>query len=919
MAKYLYEQIEGKKVNYKHEESESNSIKDTYRFEEDVDFHIAKDTYLYEQIEGKKVNNKFEEIEKGIVKDIDSVNDIYQSEEGHSKKDNIIKVNEAKCEGLVPGHRGLADRSRRFNIGSAPSPPQSASSVGSPPSLMPSTPPCSSSGPVWAAGVVAKDAEFNFERCGKHRNVLIRSDLLREDLQGAGECNPGVGMLPNSLSADMARVPLGPTCGPRIDPNASAEPLAQEITKREVRECESNTCIGGLRNPNRAVAKSATLRKVGVRVRKVLESVVQGIPSTLAKGAKIGTEDAVDFTDREIKFTRKALAKEFNIDYPGQLSGYWAGLFKALIVDSGDLDVDIPDWIDRGFPLGIDRPIVARGIFPATTKDSAAIELSRTFDQIDATGDLASHRNYKSFYEEADAADADFDRIVERGFAERITDAGELRKRFGDIRTPKVAVASKAKKDGSKKIRIIVDMLRSGTNGKIVVRERLVLPRMLDLAESIVDVLECQEGRAKTDKCELFAFDFSDAFYTMHIAEEERRHVIARGSHDWFVFFCVAFGLASGPLLWGRLAAATSRFAQAIFAAHELRIQTYVDDPAGVVAGNTFEDRTRLLVILLLFLRALGFRLSWGKVQRGRTIDWIGARFNLGETDEVTVTLARDKAEHLEKSLKSLLHVSMVHARKAASVAGLASWAASVVPRARPFVSHLWGAIVDSKASREPVRASTRRRPKDLIFVRRFRHSVAWLVALLADDACLVRRFSVGQRHSEVSFILRTDASPYGMGGILLSPGGSVVGYWADVLSADDCARFNAKIGDPAWQTEWEFLAILITIVVFRVELLNMKFVIQTDNTAAISAAMKLSSPKPVMNALAGELALRMEQARATLSLAEHIPGVLNFVADALSRLGAGSRLPVSLAAARRFEAPGRGRDFWLAWPQEWA
>ena len=157
------------------------------------------------------------------------------------------------------------------------------------------------------------------------------------------------------------------------------------------------------------------------------------------------------------------------------------------------------------------------------------------------------------------------------------------------------------------------------------------------------------------------------------------------------------------------------------------------------------------------------------------------------------------------------------------------------------------------------------------------------------------------------------------MGGILLSPGGSVVGYWADVLSADDCARFNAKIGDPAWQTEWEFLAILITIVVFRVELLNMKFVIQTDNTAAISAAMKLSSPKPVMNALAGELALRMEQARATLSLAEHIPGVLNFVADALSRLGAGSRLPVSLAAARRFEAPGRGRDFWLAWPQEWA
>ena len=64
--------------------------------------------------------------------------------------------------------------------------------------------------------------------------------------------------------------------------------------------------------------------------------------------------------------------------------------------------------------------------------------------------------------------------------------------------------------------------------------------------------MECQPLQDKASTVELFAFDFSDAFYTMKIAEQERRHVIARGSRDWFAFRCVAFGLASGPFSWIR-------------------------------------------------------------------------------------------------------------------------------------------------------------------------------------------------------------------------------------------------------------------------------------------------------------------------------------------------------------------------------
>ena len=405
-----------------------------------------------------------------------------------------------------------------------------------------------------------------------------------------------------------------------------------------------------LAEPQQEVAKNVALRKVGVRLRIVLERVVREMPQVMSVGEALGSGSAFDFDDDTLMMCRQMLAKEFGLATPPPKNGYWADLFQWIIEEANDPDTDIPDWIRDGFPLGIDRPITPRGVFPATTADSASIELSRAFGKIKAWAGLSEHRNYKSFYEEATAADADFkDRIVSKGFAERIRDTKELERRFGEVRAPKVAVVAKTKNDGTKKVRLIVDMLRSGTNGDIMARERLVLPRMTDLAESTVDLIELQRGEAKTRNCEMFAFDFADAFYTLHIAESERRHVIARGSHDWFVYRCVAFGLASGPLLWGRLAASASRFAQAIFAPEELRLQTYVDDPAGAVAGETVQERTRLLVILVLFLRALGFQLSWKKVQRGKAVDWIGARFRLAGSDEVVVELSTDKVDALQE------------------------------------------------------------------------------------------------------------------------------------------------------------------------------------------------------------------------------------------------------------------------------
>ena len=74
------------------------------------------------------------------------------------------------------------------------------------------------------------------------------------------------------------------------------------------------------------------------------------------------------------------------------------------------------------------------------------------------------------------------------------------------------------------KARLIVDMFRSGVNGRIRMRERIVLPRDSDLAESALDLLEAWQGiltagttgrdsfESEGEGLEFAASDFADAF-----------------------------------------------------------------------------------------------------------------------------------------------------------------------------------------------------------------------------------------------------------------------------------------------------------------------------------------------------------------------------------------------------------------------
>ena len=154
-----------------------------------------------------------------------------------------------------------------------------------------------------------------------------------------------------------------------------------------------------------------------------------------------------------------------------------------------------------------------------------------------------------------------------------------------------------------------------------------------------------------------------------------------------------------------------------------------------------------------------------------------------------------------------------------------------------------------------------------------------------------------------------------GMGAILLN-GSQPKEYFALDLTTDDLRRFSAKRGESGFTTLWEALTLLICIRQWltRNALLNVR--IKSDSLGALRLAMKLSSSSPRLNQVAQGIALHLAIGDAQISLLEHIPGVTNIQADALSRLTApeAKSIPGFLSNAKRIFPPNRDSDFWRAW-----
>ena len=731
--------------------------------------------------------------------------------------------------------------------------------------------------------------------------------------------------------------------------------------QNQIREEENLHCIGGLRNPNMAVAKSPPLICTGTRIRGVLESVMRNpkyCQVVVAAVDSIGAADSSGMPETLVASVRRKLCREFKVSVDQNLgmgrSEYVSNLWQAILADAQDPETEVHRWMRYGTPTGIGESVIrACGVFPKITAASSAVENSKVYAKL-AEGRLwsqAAHKNYSSFYEQdGKLAAEEISRIQSCKFIEVLSSWTEVITRWPRAVASKIALLIKARQDGSLKLRFIMDLLRSGVNGGAIVPERVVLPRILDYTHSIVDLLEYDwasgsrevaqmevSQRQQADcQVELVTLDFADAFYTLWLQDSERGSMIFKTLSGWAVFQRVCFGMAAAPLLWGRVAAAACRIGQATFLPNELRIQCYVDDPAIAVRGDRLQ-RKKLVGMLLLLWLALGFRMSWAKGCMGSQVPWIGTTLSLDwrtpvgkqvSFPGVCVQLQQNKFEELRNnvedafSAKGMIPIKQVH-----RIAGQLSWVSGIIPWARSFNSCLWAAITAHAAEIKDTNTKSavlaKDRPTHLFFAKRIKPALGWIRLLLAGQVrdqdgkslVLARWISVAHRLPGLTFCLRTDASPFGMGAVLFRNG--VPLEWLAVdWSQEDLRLFGAKVGDPAWQAEWEILAILIALDTWLARLRGeAACLIQSDALAALYTARKLAGRSPAMNFVAAEIALRVESAHILLD-AEHVKGILNFECDALSRLGQGEAIPKRLQSVVRVNPKPRNEAFFWSVPR---
>ena len=194
-----------------------------------------------------------------------------------------------------------------------------------------------------------------------------------------------------------------------------------------------------------------------------------------------------------------------------------------------------------------------------------------------------------------------------------------------------------------------------------------------------------------------------------------------------------------------------------------------------------------------------------------------------------------------------------------------------------------------------------------------------WFQAFLAGEAGTLRRvYSV---ESYLGFgrkvTIITDASPWGIGGVLVIDGWPSE-YFHDAITPLDANILNVIIGESSAQQAAEALGVLVALrpwaPLWKGKRVNLS--VKMDSVSALTILLKCKSAGDAPSVVAREVALDMAGSIYIPNVMQHVPGVANVMADALSRWhdpGRERELPALLrGASLRIVAP-RLQPWWRA------
>lgn len=650
----------------------------------------------------------------------------------------------------------------------------------------------------------------------------------------------------------------------------------------KLKDGENEKCLGGMRNPHVSASKLPRAAAAGKAVRGVLTKAqelwpaLRGPASRILEGAKPGDLDGrlVDEIRKSVLTVLGASKLPKRVRSAKASSPISSEVLAAWGKCSGDPDAGtLADWIDKGAPLGFTDLITSNGVFPAVDPVRFCPEL------YDPAPSLEGWTNYKSAEDEKEDLDKLVNDYVSRGFCRIIPTMDEAVHEYG--RQPvinKLGVVVKHNEAGAKKSRIIWDLKQSQANVSCHQGERIVLPRLTDLATSA-----CQALRAH-QQAWVLALDVRDAFLNIPAGKDRFMTLAAKPDEDGNNVLIAAdtlvFGAKSSPTIWGRYAALLGRSWASI--EPSVQAQIYVDDPAAVAHGP-IEEAVTAVTNLLLWAAVAGYPLKLEKSEGGKSIKWIGATILVDEHERaVVVSIPADKRRKLLEACRAIAAKPVVSAKALTSFTGGLSFVAGLIPHLRPFLDSFWAVLADS-GRRASAGDGVSGPSGKLIHVQRIQSALQWVAALLRDEDVPLKRIFY-TKQIDINAEITTDASPWGIGGVLRLDG-KLTAAFSLPLEQETLVKFRAAKGDPKHTTLWEGLALLVA---FRLWLPRVGFGasirVKSDSLSSLIMLSKGRAKSPELNIIAREVALDQALLVYRLTFLEHIPGVTNLEADYLSR-----------------------------------
>ena len=601
---------------------------------------------------------------------------------------------------------------------------------------------------------------------------------------------------------------------------------------------QSLAFVGGMRNPVRSVESLPTVQSLGRRIHQRWKDFILEYPEVIATAETYGTA--------RCRVEAKAVEE-------------WASALKEIFGPPENMGTPwstrprwTRSWWPRGWklqePLGIELPIHSCGIFPpAEKKEGSSVGEAITQGELEKKG----FKNYLSVESNKEDAEAELARYENLGYLRRLPKEEAVRD-FGGGTISKLGLVVKLKPDQTKKLRIVIDLRRSGGNAKSELPERLVLPRPLDGVQSLREQKRKQVEKGQGECGAEFALiDISDAFTTLPLHSKELRHSLSPSTkeREMLQFRALLFGYRTAPLLYSRLAALMSRLLQSVVDHTVACHQTYLDDALWVLMGS-LEERNVNLSIVLYTLLAFKMKISMGKGERAAHVTWVGVKFSIIDQRTVVLGLPEKFMEELLGMLRKWKNVGLAPNKELRQLAGKASWLAGILPRAKWTVSILYGVLkqveADEAEGKEEMRRTKReddRSKKGLFAVKRLGAARQWLedFVLAASQRPTRKPNTPPQLEAEVR--LMVDASPFALGGVL-AINGRLVSCFSSKVGKEDEEILGITIGEAAGQGILEALALLVALKHWTNKLMGykVKMVFQSDSVVALALSQKLSA-----------------------------------------------------------------------------